>query len=381
MRKLLCILALSFALPAQAQLAPDQSELAKALKDLEDAKSSGKEVSKAVEKLEEELGELQEETTALASAIQKNESALYEKETSLHVLVAEQDKKSEQLAAQQKAFSKMVSTLLQMQRIPQGALIKKDQSLEEQLRAASVAESTIHHVQEEAESLRLQYEELQKLREKVEASKAELEEERTLLLAQRKSLTQKIAARETVYGRTKSNQSAINKRIDALAKESKSMQSLLAKLEAERKKMKDIGVPQAKPTRAAIKMSKNARLPAPGKITGKFGQEKGVGETLRGITVAAAPNATVAAPESGEIAFTGPFMDYGTMIIIRHDSTHHFLIAGLANTNAAVGQKVIAGEPLGTMGKTPPKETEYYFELRKNGKPIDPMDWIGKLGK
>lgn len=386
MRRLVYMLVL-LAMPAQALELPQKSELQKALSELEDARSSGKQIASALEKLEDELGDLQDETTALAKAIQRNEKDLNDKETSLAILSAEYDKKQKELSTQQKAFNKMVSTLLQMQRVPKSALLNRSQSLQEQLRAASVADSTIRHIQTEADSLSQQSAELQKLRKKVTETKTQLEAEQVLLVSQRQSLSKKISARESVYGSTKNNHKSVQKRIGSLAKESKSLQTLLAKLEAEREQLKTIGVPQAKPKRASkqgkvySKANKPLRMPATGEVTGRYGDEKVAGERLKGITMQTNKGAIVTAPETGEIAFTGPFMDYGTMIIIRRDDAHHILVAGLQETSAKVGQRVILGEPIGKMGKKPPKQTELYLELRKGGKPIDPMPWIGKDAK
>lgn len=385
-RVALLTLCLGVASPAAAIELPQKTELQKALKELEDAKANGHEIAQALEHLEDELSVLQEETAALAKAIQANEQEMAEKEASLSILSAEFDKKQKELQTQQTAFNKMVGTLLQMRRVPKGALINRDQTLEEQLRAASVADSTLRHIQEQADSLKQQSEELQTLKAKVSETQTELAKEHDVLLEQRGKLSSKVEARQSVYSNTKNNHQSVQTRIKKLAKESQSLQTLLAKLEKEREQLKTIGVPQPKPKRSKSSVNYTAgnkplRMPAAGSVSGRFGEEVIAGEKLKGILLNTPKNATVTAPESGEIAFTGPFMDYGTMVIIRRDDAHHILVAGLHKTDAKVGQRVIAGEPIGRMGDVAPKQTELYLELRKDGKPIDPLPWIGKDAK
>ena len=85
----------------------------------------------------------------------------------------------------------------------------------------------------------------------------------------------------------------------------------------------------------------------------------------------ARPNATVVAPYDGEIAFTGPFRDYGNMVLVKHKSGLISLIAGLGEVRANLGQKLLKGEPLGSMPNAPAPQA--YIELRdRTAKPIDP---------
>jgi septal ring factor EnvC (AmiA/AmiB activator) len=83
--------------------------------------------------------------------------------------------------------------------------------------------------------------------------------------------------------------------------------------------------------------------------------------------------AQVVAPSAGRIAFAGPFAGYGQIIIIDHPAGFTSLITGLALLSAQVGDNVVAGSPLGTAGPGKPQIT---LELRKDGKPVNPLDQL-----
>ena len=90
-------------------------------------------------------------------------------------------------------------------------------------------------------------------------------------------------------------------------------------------------------------------------------------------------NATVVAPFDGEVVFTGPFRDYGNMVLIKHKNGYISLIAGLGKVDTGLNQTASRGEPIGTMPAS--GNGEAYVELRDaDAKPIDPSDWFANVG-
>lgn len=70
----------------------------------------------------------------------------------------------------------------------------------------------------------------------------------------------------------------------------------------------------------------------------------------------------------------------GKYIIIKHNEIYQTLYQHLHSTNVSVGDVVNAGDVIGQMGNTGVgNATHLHFELRKNNKPIDPMDFLQKL--
>ncbi len=115
--------------------------------------------------------------------------------------------------------------------------------------------------------------------------------------------------------------------------------------------------------------------PARGRIVETFGQPNDVGHSAKGITINTRKAAQVIAPYDGHVAFAGPFRGYGLLLIIEHSEGYHTLLAGMAQIDCTVGQKLLTGEPVGVMGQDDSKPN-LYVELRRNGQPVNPLPWL-----
>jgi septal ring factor EnvC (AmiA/AmiB activator) len=98
-----------------------------------------------------------------------------------------------------------------------------------------------------------------------------------------------------------------------------------------------------------------------------------------GLDFETAPEAPVAAVHEGSVAFAGRFQGYGPMVVVDHGGKHHSLYAHLAEIGVRVGQRVAAGEPLGTAGEGL-EGPGIYFEMRFQGRAEDPADWLKARG-
>ncbi len=116
-------------------------------------------------------------------------------------------------------------------------------------------------------------------------------------------------------------------------------------------------------------------FPARGRILVHFGATAADGHAAKGITIQTRRDAQVVAPYDGQAVFAGPFRGYGLLLIIEHSEGYHTLLAGMARIDVTVGQRLLAGEPVGVMGQDDAKPT-LYVELRHNGQPVNPLPWL-----
>ena len=63
-------------------------------------------------------------------------------------------------------------------------------------------------------------------------------------------------------------------------------------------------------------------------------------------------------------------------MIIEHGGGYHSLLAGFARIDGAVGQWLLAGEPVGRMGGAGGELPLLYVEVRRKGEPINPLPWL-----
>ncbi|MBY0293680.1 MAG: peptidoglycan DD-metalloendopeptidase family protein [Alphaproteobacteria bacterium] len=96
----------------------------------------------------------------------------------------------------------------------------------------------------------------------------------------------------------------------------------------------------------------------------------------KGIIFETPKNAEVSAPFSGTIVFKGPFRSQDDILILDHGEKVYTIFMGIHKINAQVGQKVYAGEKLGTMAGYGAKLPKLYIELRQEGKSIDPSPYL-----
>ena len=119
--------------------------------------------------------------------------------------------------------------------------------------------------------------------------------------------------------------------------------------------------------------------PSPGKVTGRFGQTSGrLGGTAvrNGIEIAAAEGSPVRAVHGGTVGFAGPFTGFGTLVIIEHGGNDYSLYGYLGATTVEQGQTVESGTELGRVGLAPAGPPALYFEMRIDGRSVDPVQWL-----
>jgi lipoprotein NlpD len=107
--------------------------------------------------------------------------------------------------------------------------------------------------------------------------------------------------------------------------------------------------------------------PARGKILAPYT------EASKGIDIAGTAGAAVLAAADGKVMYSGTgIRGYGKLVILKHNNV--FLSAYAHNSNILVkeGQDVKRGQKIAEMGSTDTDQVKLHFEIRKQGKPVDP---------
>ena len=123
--------------------------------------------------------------------------------------------------------------------------------------------------------------------------------------------------------------------------------------------------------------------PVRGQVTGGFGKTKHpefATEVFRkGIDIEAPIGEEIRAVEKGRVVFAERFSGYGKMVIIDHGERYFSVYAHLSEILKKTGDAVQRGETLGTVGDSDSLAgSRLYFEMRKDGKSIDPLPWFRK---
>lgn len=118
----------------------------------------------------------------------------------------------------------------------------------------------------------------------------------------------------------------------------------------------------------------NWRWPATGQVISRYVAGD---QTRQGVGVAGSAGQPIVAAADGEVVYSGSgLIGYGELIIVRHSD--EFLSAYGHNRKRLVneGQKVKAGQQIAEMGRTGASRDMLHFEIRKNGKPLDPLGFL-----
>lgn len=112
--------------------------------------------------------------------------------------------------------------------------------------------------------------------------------------------------------------------------------------------------------------------PSEGALAGRFGAAGG-----KGIDIVGARNTPVVAAASGKVVYSGSGLrGYGKLLIIKHAG--EFLSAYAHNESILVkeGDSVAAGQKVALMGDSDTDRVELHFEIRRYGKPLDPLVYL-----
>ncbi len=114
--------------------------------------------------------------------------------------------------------------------------------------------------------------------------------------------------------------------------------------------------------------------PTNGRINVDFGAKPGTGT---GVLINGKAGQPIYAAASGRVVYAGGgLIGYGQLIILKHNDT--FLSAYGYNASLLVkeGQEINTGQRIATMGEGPERKPRLHFEIRRNGKPVNPRQYL-----
>lgn len=118
-------------------------------------------------------------------------------------------------------------------------------------------------------------------------------------------------------------------------------------------------------------------MPAQGQVVRRFGEPIPGGGRANGLTLATAKGARALSPAAGVVQYVGPVKGWGVIVILRLAGGYHLVLAGLERTSVQVGQSVAESQPVGWAPDGRQSTSELYLEIREQGSPVDPTQWLG----
>lgn len=137
----------------------------------------------------------------------------------------------------------------------------------------------------------------------------------------------------------------------------------------------------AGPTPTGVRFSQlrgQLRFPVRGELVGRFGAPRAEGGTTwKGVFIRAGAGSDVRAVAGGEVVFSDWLRGYGNLIIVDHGSDYLSIYGNNDALLKEVGDRVAGGDAIANVGAGGVgNESGLYFEIRHQGQPLDPMQWV-----
>jgi septal ring factor EnvC (AmiA/AmiB activator) len=319
--------------------------------------------------------------------------------------------KRQSLNGQRKQLGSLIAALQRIALHPPVALIALPATPADTIRSALLLRGTVPEIETRAQVLREDIKALSEIRAAITAARQKIQSGQRDLTGERRALAALTSKKLKLAKTTSAAQLKLGKRAQALGSKAKDLKDLVRRLAADQRKKARAGALKKEQTRAAnrakpptlapnrknvtsapkspITNTRTAKtqtanlprfprrgLPVAGRIAVTFGGKDHNGQKSSGLSIRARPNATVIAPSSGKVVFAGRFRGLGNLLIIEYSRQYHLLLGRLARIDVPVGEKVLAGEPVGIIPSTELTGTTLYLELRRNGRPINPLPWL-----
>jgi septal ring factor EnvC (AmiA/AmiB activator) len=385
------VIPLALSPPLQAADKAKDGSLDKVQREIEKGREESERLKDQAEALEQDLKNLQHRLVSAAKVVQDRELRVITLEAKIADLVRQEKEKLAQLNANRTQLAGVLVALQKMVQFPPEALLALPESPDDLVRSAILLRGVVPEIERQATRIRLDLQSLADTRDETARERLNLNTAAQELDRQRAEIRQLMADRRKHLSRTLAEERRAAERVARLAAKARNLKDLMVRLEEQREaeqreeaaRAKEEARKRAARVAATVSPSpsitkRRGRLPLPvvGDLVGRYGENMPTGLSRKGIDIAARAGSQVIATYSGKIAFAGKFRGYGQLLIIDHGDGYHTLLAGMARIDAAVGQKVSTGEPVGLMGSDGGARPILYVELRRKGQPINPLPWL-----
>jgi septal ring factor EnvC (AmiA/AmiB activator) len=372
------------------------------------ALDSQRKLRREIEVLGEDRRKLNDALIETAGRVRAAEGRLADTETRLKTLDDQQRGIRDRLAGRRAVIAEILAALQRMGHRPPPAVFVGPEDALHSVRSAMTLGAVLPEMRDRAEALAVELGELVRVRKDIAEERNRLSRDVVALGDDRQRMTVLIEERQKRLGEVEKAVETERQQAIALANDADNLKDLIFKLE------RNLDGP-TRSARAAARASENkaaaesrtqlAALKDPGRLgpaiafasargllpfpvngvkIRDFGVTDGLGGAEKGISIATRSGAEVTAPCDGWVVYAGPFRSYGKLLILNAGGGYHVLIAGMERISVDLGQFVLTGEPVASMGSGPPgaaalatgaSQPVLYVEFRKDGTPVDPSPW------
>jgi len=323
-----------------------------------------------------EIAQLQAQLDELNAAQKNGESSVSDKKLRLAALNVRQAQLDGQLGAAQSKLSRLLGALELFRREPPPALFVDPHDVRDAVRAAILIKAITPQLEQQAAVLKAQAETLRRLKRAVDTASEDLFTSESDVADRRAKIEALIAAKAVLQDQDTANAEAARQDADAYAARARALRELSQGLAVMPSSAGSAEPPD--PEHAGLfGRPKIFAAPVAGAPFRRFGEaEAGGASRSLGWTWRTAGSASVVSPAQAVVDYAGPLKAWNVVVILRLGGGYHLVLAGLDAAQVSPGQGLKQGQVVGRMGGADASPPELYFEIRKNGAPVDPAHWL-----
>ena len=392
---LAAVLALLAVVPAAAQtrrddpLQAEQRKLQQTQKQLKEERERAAAARARETSLLAELEEIERRLAAKQRDVARLEARIRKAQNDVQMLRGEISRLERQRAGQMNALARRLRVMYRVQ--AQGGALPVILSGEDPVtravavrHLASLAALDARLIQE----YRVTSDRLADRKGKEEAQQQELAGLHEDAKREQAEVDREVAKRRVILAKVRDERAYHERMVGELTEASHRLEAFIRELQAKQRKLARIPPPKGGIEAPAVGFGAlKGRLPWPteGKIVTGFGAQVhprfGTRTFRNGVDIEAAVGREVLAVHGGHVIYTGWFKGYGNLIIVDHGNEYYTLYAHIADIEAKEGDDVRQGQRIGTVGDTGSLAgPRLYFEVRYQGRPQDPEQWLRQGG-
>ena len=360
---------------AEAQLDPEQaSARLEALRDriqaiehrLDRSRAEESRVSRSLREVETRLSRTRRELAETAQRLEHQQARL-------QALQQEQVQLGQELARHREGLGQYLRTAFMLGRQESIKLVLNQEDPQRLGRTLTYYRYLARDRAEAVSQARRALQELAAVERDIDAQLAALEATRERRAGQQQDLERQQAERSTLLARLRREIRTDQDQLARMEQDEQRLQELLEELRRALDDVRELDRHQ----RPFASLRSELAWPVAGKLIHRFGQAREHrGLRWRGVFIAAGAGEPVRAVSRGRVAFADWLRGFGLLIIVDHGDGYMSLYGHNQALFREPGDWVEGGEVLARVGDTGGAlKTGLYFELRHEGRPIDPLKW------
>lgn len=254
--------------------------------------------------------------------------------------------------------------------------------LSEILRRRTYLQAALAFDQQLVQSLAQETKQNNQLRRELEENRQAIAAKQAEVAATKRAVQAEVAKKNTLLASIRKEKSVRSKALAEMEQAALRLQKILDELA--RRPPTPRALEKGSPATASLPGSRGQlEWPVRGPILQGFGKSKHpvfAAEVFRnGIDIEAVMGEPIKAVEKGRVVFANRLAGYGNMIVVDHGQRFFTIYGHLSELAKQNGEPVQKGEVVGRVGDSDSIQgAKLYFEIRRDGRPVDPLPWLRK---